>query len=81
MTTRGILYSRIAPVHIAQGLNVVYMVDLVYVEALWRPAFSSAFVSPANRYWHKLFSTRLYISVLTVMDSGAILNSSVVSSG
>ena len=45
MTTRPTLYSRHAPVHIAHGLSVVYMVEPAYALAGSRPPASRAAVS------------------------------------
>src|SRR5262245_1344578 len=45
-TTRGMRYSRIAPVHIAHGERVVYKTLRAYTVARSRPAFSRASISP-----------------------------------
>lgn len=50
-TTRSMLYSMQAPVHISQGLSVVYMVAPLYAEAGNRPAASKAAISA---YVHRL---------------------------
>ena len=48
ITTRGILYSRIAPVHMSHGDNVVTMVARAYTLAGSRPARSRQSVSPCR---------------------------------
>src|SRR3989337_1542358 len=48
ITTRGIPYRRIAPVHMSHGESVVYIVARRYTDAARRPAFSSASVSPCR---------------------------------